>query len=129
MSKRFVIATPHIELSALYAQGVLEPTGEEARVLYVAVQKLHEQIPMERVTFCELQDAPGTYRYKADAKNGARWSQDISLPGGPDKDPPMTYRCNAWRPSERVPVCAVRDALLAIRHRHALESFEAAFHG
>lgn len=129
MSKRFAIVTPHVEIAALYTQGFLEPTGEEARVLYTAVQKLHELVPMERLTFRELDDHKGTYRYAAVAKNGLRWRQDIYLPGGPDKDPPMSYGCSPWRPSERVPVCAVRDALLAVRNRHGLESFEATFHG
>lgn len=121
MSKRFVITTPVLELALTYTQGLLEPVSEEVRVLYTALQRLHEGLPMESLAF-SASTVKGWCAFRAVTRAGSSWRQTIVLDGGPDKDPPMTYNVSAaWRPSESAPVAAVRDALLVIRNRHGLD--------
>lgn len=126
MSKRFEIVTPKLELKLTYLTGLLEPVSEEARVLYGALQRLHETVPMVRLTFIASTANEGVFVFRAVSRAGSSWKQGISLPGGPDKDPPMTYDISRpWRPSEQAPLAAVREALLSVRNRHMVTHCEA----
>ena len=125
MSKRLEIVTPRLELRLTYLTGLLEPVSEEARMLYAALSHLHEAVPMDTLTF-QVSTEEGTYAFRAVSLAGSSWKQGISLPGGADRDPPMTYDiARPWRQSEYAPIAAVRDAMLAVRNRHGLVSLTA----